>query len=80
MRALCLVLPFASLALPAMAADIALSSRVSAVTLYPQGATVTREVAFSAPAGQHDLILADLPKGTPLASVRVAVEGAVEAD
>lgn len=76
MRALCLVLPFASLALPAMAADIALSSRVSAVTLYPQGATVTREVAFSAPAGQHDLILADLPKGTPLASVRVEVEGA----
>ena len=76
MRALCLVLPLASLALPAMAEDIALSSRVSAVTLYPQGATVTREVAFSAPAGQHDLILADLPKGTPLASVRVAVEGA----
>lgn len=76
MRALCLVLPLASLALPAMAEDIALSSRVSAVTLYPQGATVTREVAFSAPAGQHDLILADLPQGTPLASVRVAVEGA----
>ena len=46
------------------------------MTLYPQGATVTREVAFSAPAGQHDLILADLPQGTPLASVRVAVEGA----
>ncbi|KJS45574.1 MAG: hypothetical protein VR71_01330 [Roseovarius sp. BRH_c41] len=74
MRALSLPLIF--LALPAMADDIALSSRVSAVTLYPQGATVIREVAFSAPAGQHDLILADLPQGTPLASVRVTVEGA----
>ncbi|VVT09396.1 conserved exported hypothetical protein [Roseovarius sp. EC-HK134] len=75
MRALFLALPLASLALPAVAEDIALSSRVSAVILYPQGATVTREVAFSAPAGQHDLILADLPQGTPLASVRVVVEG-----
>ena len=76
MRALFLVLPLASLALPSMAVEIALSSRVSAVTLYPQGATVTREVPFSAPAGEHDLILADLPQGTPLASVRVAIEGA----
>lgn len=71
-----LSLPLIFLALPAMADDIALSSRVSAVTLYPQGATVIRELAFSAPAGQHDLILADLPQGTPLASVRVTVEGA----
>ncbi|WP_417728564.1 mucoidy inhibitor MuiA family protein [Roseovarius sp.] len=74
MRAL--FLPLTCLALPAMADDIALSSSVSAVTLYPQGATVTREVTFSAPAGQHDLILADLPQGTPLASVRVAINGA----
>lgn len=73
MRAL--FLPLTCLALPAMADDIALSSSVSAVTLYPQGATVTREVTFSAPAGQHDLILADLPQGTPLASVRVAING-----
>jgi uncharacterized protein (TIGR02231 family) len=61
---------------PALAEDIALGSRVSAVTLYPQGATVTREVPFAAPEGAHDLILADLPRGTPLASVRVSVEGA----
>jgi uncharacterized protein (TIGR02231 family) len=62
--------------LPLWAADIPLTSRVSAVTLYPQGATVTREVAYNAPAGQNDLILADLPQGTPLASIRVAVTGA----
>jgi uncharacterized protein (TIGR02231 family) len=74
MRALCL--PLLLVASPAIADDIALSSRVSAVTLYPQGATVIREVPFAAPAGTHDLILADLPRGTPLASVRVSVEGA----
>ena len=74
MRALCL--PLLLVATPAIADDIALSSRVSAVTLFPQGATVVREVPFAAPAGEHDLILADLPRGTPLASVRVSVEGA----
>ncbi|WP_306151643.1 DUF4139 domain-containing protein [Roseovarius sp. MMSF_3281] len=67
------------MALPvaAWAEDIPLESQVSEVTLYPQGATVIREVPFSAPAGQHDLILTDLPQGTPLASVRVSVDGAV---
>ena len=74
MRALCLSLLF--VAGPALADDIAMSSRVSTVTLYPQGATIIREVPFAAPAGEHDLILADLPRGTPLASVRVSVEGA----
>jgi len=74
MRALTLILALAPL--PLWAADIPLTSRVSAVTLYPQGATVTRDLAFSAPAGQHDLILADLPQGTPLASVRVTLSGA----
>ncbi|HMB12763.1 MAG TPA: DUF4139 domain-containing protein [Roseovarius sp.] len=74
MRALCLSLLF--VAGPALADDIAMSSRVSAVTLYPQGATIIREVPFAAPAGEHDLILADLPRGTPLASVRVSIDGA----
>ena len=56
--------------------DIPLRSAVTAATLYPQGATVTRSVAFSAPAGAHDLILTDLPRNTPLSAVRVAIEGA----
>jgi len=60
----------------AMADDIALSSDVTAVTIYPSGATIIREVPFSAPAGQHDLILTDLPRDTPLESVRVSVTGA----
>ena len=70
------ILPLLVCAGPALADEIALSSRVSAVTLYPDGATVTREVPFTAPAGAHDLVLADLPRGTPLASARVTVEGA----
>src|SRR6056297_1934177 len=70
-------LVFMALPVAAWAEDIPLTSEVSEVTLYPQGATVVREVAFSAPAGQHDLILTDLPKNTPLASVRVSVDGAV---
>lgn len=61
---------------PAFADDYALSSNVSAVTMYPQGATVTREVSYTIPAGQHQLILTDLPRSTPLASVRVQVTGA----
>ncbi|SEK71901.1 conserved hypothetical protein [Roseovarius azorensis] len=74
MRALTLMLALAPV--PLWAGDIPLTSRVSAVTLYPQGATVTREAPFAAPAGQHDLILADLPRDTPLASVRVTADGA----
>lgn len=70
-----LILAFAPTAL--WAGDIALRSDVTAVTLYPQGATVTREVPFEVPPGRHALILTDLPETTPLASVRVAVDGAV---
>lgn len=74
MRALPLVLALFPTCL--IAEDIPLRSDVSAVTMYPQGATITREIPFDAPAGQHDLILTDLPRNTPLDSVRVSVEGA----
>ncbi|TCO73343.1 DUF4139 domain-containing protein [Rhodovulum euryhalinum] len=74
MRALVLCLALTPTAL--WADDIPLASTVTAVTLYPYGASVTRRVAFEMPAGRHRLILTDLPKSTPLAGVRVAVEGA----
>ncbi|MEX5730040.1 uncharacterized protein Ga0609869_003393 [Rhodovulum iodosum] len=74
MRALALALLLVPSAL--WAEDIALSSAVSAVTLYPDGATVTRSVPFSIPAGQHRLMLADLPRTTPIDAIRVAVSGA----
>ena len=67
---------FACLPAAVWAEDIPLQSHVSDVTLYPQGATITREVTFSAPAGQHQLILTDLPRATPLERVRVQIEGA----
>ncbi|MBN2907675.1 MAG: DUF4139 domain-containing protein [Rhodobacteraceae bacterium] len=74
MRALacCLVLIPTAL----WADDIPLASAVTAATLYPRGATLTRTVPFQMPAGQHRLILTDLPRYTPLAGVRVAVTGA----
>lgn len=74
MRALPLILAMFPVAL--WADDIPLTSRVTDVTLYPQGATIHRQVPFSAPAGQHDLILIDLPAQTDLDSVRVSVTGA----
>ena len=58
------------------AEEIPLTSKVTDVTLYPQGATIVRQVPFSAPAGTHDLILLDLPRNTDIATVRVAVDGA----
>lgn len=74
MRLLTLLLPlFPSLA---MADSFALTSPISHVTVYPQGAIVTRDVAFDIPQGQHDLILLDLPADIALESVRVKVEGA----
>ncbi|KPP86420.1 MAG: hypothetical protein HLUCCO07_06545 [Rhodobacteraceae bacterium HLUCCO07] len=74
MRALPLVLVF----LPslALAETIPLTSRVSEVTLFPQGARVTRAVPFEAPAGVHELRLIDLPRGTPMESLRIGVTGA----
>lgn len=76
MRAVALALSVVLLAAPALADDLPVTSRVSAATLYPEGATVTREAEFSAPAGRHDLILTDLPRDTDLSSVRVSLEGA----
>lgn len=62
------------LALPQMAqADrIAAASRVVAVTLYPQGAEVTREVRAQVPAGRHSLLVSDLPAGVPAQTLRLA--------
>ena len=75
MRKLALMIACCPAAL--FADEIPLTSDVSAVTLYPQGATVTRHVPFTASAGEHQLILTDLPPTTPLQSIRVKVDGAV---
>ncbi|MBA3908371.1 MAG: hypothetical protein C0524_00505 [Rhodobacter sp.] len=61
MRALLSVL-LATTALPVLAETIPATSRITAVTVYPDGARLTREVTFTAPtAGAHDLLVTDLP-------------------
>lgn len=66
-----LVLP-----LPLAAETLVAGSRVTQVTIYPYGATVVRQVALTAPAGEHLLVVPDLPAGTDPATLRVvAPEG-----
>ena len=50
------------LPLPALADSLNLSSHVTAVTVYPQAAEVTREITFqAAEPGSYDLVIPDLP-------------------
>ena len=49
---------------PALADQIFATGKITAVTIYPQGAQVTRDVTFTAPAGAHDLLITDLPANT----------------
>lgn len=56
----------------AWAETILATSHVTSVTIYPQGAQVTREVVFSAPAGAHEVLITDLPGETEPSLLRVA--------
>lgn len=71
-------LSVAALIMPGLAhADVfTLASQVTAAEIYPQGATLTRQVPFTIPAGSHQVQLVDLPLGTPLETLRVSVSGA----
>lgn len=72
MRALIAVL-LATTALPAFADTIAATSRITAVTVYPDGARLTREVTFTAPsAGLHDLVVTDLPYDSDPGLIRLS--------
>ncbi len=61
----------------AWAADIEVASKVDAVTVYPDGASVTRKAAVDLPAGASTLVLRGLPATIDPASLRVAGEGSV---
>ena len=79
MRALIAAL-LASTALPACADTIAATSRITAVTVYPDGAKLTREVTFTAPsAGQHELLVTDLPLETDPGLIRLATSEGLQA-
>lgn len=56
---------------PAVAADVPLSSRITAVTVFPSGAEVTRIGSINVQQGDHTLILRDLPAATRTESIRV---------
>ncbi|MDB5601920.1 MAG: mucoidy inhibitor [Xanthobacteraceae bacterium] len=61
--------------LPASAAEIEAASKIDQVTVYPDGATVTRTVRLDLPAGDTTLLLRDFPLSLDPASLRVEGEG-----
>lgn len=59
----------------AVADQILASSHVTAVTVYPEGAQVTRVVDFTAPAGASEVLITDLPADTQADLLRLSAEG-----
>src|SRR3954468_10043491 len=64
-------------AVPAMAAEIEAGSQIDAVTVYPDGATVTRLIRLDLPAGVSTLFARDFPLTLDPSSLRVEGEGGV---
>jgi uncharacterized protein (TIGR02231 family) len=69
-----LVVLTAFAALPAQAANVAAASMVDAVTVYPDGASVTRIIAVDLPAGDNTVVVDDFPLGLDPSSLRVEGE------
>jgi uncharacterized protein (TIGR02231 family) len=63
---------------PLRAADLEAVSRVDAVTVYPDGASVTRIITLDLPAGDSALVAKDFPLGLDVASLRVEGEAAAK--
>ena len=57
---------------PALADEITANSKIDAVTVFPQGAEITRLVKTSVKNGEHTLILDDLPGDVDPQSIRVS--------
>lgn len=55
----------------AEAADLAATSRIGAVTVYPAGAEVSRAMKIKVEPGEHTILLNDLPAGALPQSIRV---------
>ncbi len=60
---------------PVWAQDFAPPSKIDAVTVYLQGADVVRSASVDVPAGEHKIILADLPANIDPRSIRVEGTG-----
>ncbi|PPQ19049.1 hypothetical protein CV770_12685 [Bradyrhizobium sp. AC87j1] len=70
-----LVLVTMAAASPSWAADLDASSAIDTVTVYPDGATVTRVITVDLPSGDSTLVARDFPLGLDASSIRVEGEG-----
>ncbi|WP_339031027.1 mucoidy inhibitor MuiA family protein [Bradyrhizobium symbiodeficiens] len=70
-----LVLVTMAAAAPSWAADLDATSAIDTVTVYPDGATVTRVIAVDLPSGDSTLVAKDFPLGLDTSSIRVEGEG-----
>lgn len=68
----CLGLAFVVPVAPVQADEVALTSRISGVTVFPSGAEVSRVGSINLQQGQHTLIVNDLPAETVTDSIRVS--------
>ncbi len=73
-----LVVVAALAAVPARAANVDATSTVDAVTVYPDGASVTRVIIFDLPAGDTTLVAKDFPLTLDPSSLRVEGEAAAK--
>jgi uncharacterized protein (TIGR02231 family) len=69
-----LVLVTAALASPSWAADVDATSAIDTVTVYPDGATVTRVIAIDLTSGDSTLVAKDFPLSLDPSSLRVEGE------
>jgi len=69
-----LVLVTAFAAMPARAADLDAASIIDAVTVYPDGASVTRVISLDLPSGENTLVAKDFPLTLDPSSLRVEGE------
>ena len=69
-----LVLVTAFAAMPARAADLDATSTIDAVTVYPDGASVTRVISLDLPSGDNTLVARDFPLALDPSSLRVEGE------
>ncbi|MBV8754035.1 MAG: mucoidy inhibitor MuiA family protein [Hyphomicrobiales bacterium] len=74
MRGLPMIVLALLAAAPAAAGEIEVGSTIDAVTVYPDGATVTRVIRVDLPQGDSTLISRDFPPGLDPASLRVEGE------
>ena len=69
-----LVLVTACVAMPARAADLNATSSIDTVTVYPDGASVTRVISLDLPAGDNRVVAKDFPLTLDPSSLRVEGE------